>query len=682
MNQQSVPPVPFRITIGVTGHRDIQSDDTIKETIDKILDEIQTEYSQQSEAEIRFCVLSPLAEGADRIVAETVLQRSDAILRVVLPMTLADYFEDFEQENSHKQFYQLYNQDKSPLSLRNKSLKDEFPQEMIRVAKNQAYRDVGQFVVDHCDYLIAIFDGTLAKGVGGTGEIVDYAREKECPIYIIHPERASEFKKEEGKGITEQLFQNIQKFNLELKNRGVLEPDVQNTFNQFFSYALEEEDFHDFSVFCQKVIEQQDRDSTSAGVKIWSTLSEKGRDTAQKIAQKQKVYRLEKYDFVDELNVIINKANLFELKEFQNYELTEDLQKWLQEENREGQPQLQIQKMNRSVLQSEFSDTLKNPEVDELPTGVKTSVKHKLLPYFTFADSMALKYQKIYQRVGLWVFLLAFLAVALVGFGSIFFESIWWVILVELIILCSINVLIFWADSVVRSHSQYLEFRFLAERVRSFINLAACGLEPSTIHLYRRQDEEEKVRENKWMLLAAQEIWKQLSDDEAWQQIIQKGYVNEKFRTLSRYVTKKCLNDQIRYHYKTARRNKKMSNSFENSGEYIFYGAIIVALIHLLVSFWVPHLIPHYLDQLLIFLALILPASAAMCEAIRSHREFRRLAIRSQRMELELEGLKKNFTILSLEKYEESIREINQKLLEETEDWIALMSYANLYKAV
>jgi CTP synthase (UTP-ammonia lyase) len=54
-------------------------------------------------------------------------------------------------------------------------------------ARKKAYEIVGHHVVNHCDVLIALWDGRPSRGRGGTAEIVAYAREKKCPMLIISP---------------------------------------------------------------------------------------------------------------------------------------------------------------------------------------------------------------------------------------------------------------------------------------------------------------------------------------------------------------------------------------------------------------------------------------------------------------------------------------------------------------
>jgi hypothetical protein len=52
-------------------------------------------------------VLSPLAEGADRVVARAVLDYRGAHLDVVLPLSIEDYLEDLEPEYSMEEFRDL-----------------------------------------------------------------------------------------------------------------------------------------------------------------------------------------------------------------------------------------------------------------------------------------------------------------------------------------------------------------------------------------------------------------------------------------------------------------------------------------------------------------------------------------------------------------------------------------------
>lgn len=52
-------------------------------------------------------ILSPLAEGADRLVVREVLKFPGAVLEVVLPLEKDDYVRDFETKESKEEFEML-----------------------------------------------------------------------------------------------------------------------------------------------------------------------------------------------------------------------------------------------------------------------------------------------------------------------------------------------------------------------------------------------------------------------------------------------------------------------------------------------------------------------------------------------------------------------------------------------
>ena len=86
------------LMIGVTGHRSFEMADTAQR-VDRLLDEIIDAR--------RPVVVSCLAEGADRMVADLVLARPDAGLAVVLPLPADDYERDFATDASVAEFRAL-----------------------------------------------------------------------------------------------------------------------------------------------------------------------------------------------------------------------------------------------------------------------------------------------------------------------------------------------------------------------------------------------------------------------------------------------------------------------------------------------------------------------------------------------------------------------------------------------
>src|ERR1035441_7092052 len=123
-------PIPYRIRIGVTGHRNLAdpaaTQATVKESINAEVERLFPKESGQNIERVRragttaiaFRVLSPLAEGADRVVARAVLDYPGARLDVVLPLTVDDYLEDFATEESKEDFRDLLGKCRRPVPLR------------------------------------------------------------------------------------------------------------------------------------------------------------------------------------------------------------------------------------------------------------------------------------------------------------------------------------------------------------------------------------------------------------------------------------------------------------------------------------------------------------------------------------------------------------------------------------
>ncbi len=180
--------MPARIVVGVTGHRTLPPDPALARTVDSVLDEIELRATGEGRTPVGLTALSPLAEGADRLVAERILARPAGELNVILPMNEREYAADFETAGSRTEFEDLLSRARSVRRLPASS------------SRGEAYAQAGRFVVDHCDILIALWDGKPEEGPGGTAEIVRYAREKRRVLAWIDPGDAGPFKIEDPGG--------------------------------------------------------------------------------------------------------------------------------------------------------------------------------------------------------------------------------------------------------------------------------------------------------------------------------------------------------------------------------------------------------------------------------------------------------------------------------------------------
>jgi hypothetical protein len=119
-------------------------------------------------------VVSALAEGADRLVAEAVLRRPGSRLVAVLPMPRSEYLSDFGTPESRTEFLRL---------LGGAAEVAELP---ANSSRTQAYAAANALLLDGLDVLVAVWDGGGAQGQGGTAEVVARARALGLPLAWVH----------------------------------------------------------------------------------------------------------------------------------------------------------------------------------------------------------------------------------------------------------------------------------------------------------------------------------------------------------------------------------------------------------------------------------------------------------------------------------------------------------------
>ncbi|MBU1172891.1 MAG: hypothetical protein KKD44_25305 [Proteobacteria bacterium] len=544
--------IPQRLTIGITGHRHLDDESRIKDVVCTLVDTIKSTYKGNERTSIELCVLSALAEGADRIVADEVLNSDpNAVLKVMLPLVEAEYLEDFETQSSKEQFERLIQKSRNPASLRNRPLKDDYPEAMLVDARRQLYEDVGHFIVDHCDILVAVWDGKPARGIGGTARIVEYARQTDCPVYIINAHEPE------------------------------LKPfDIDLNFDALYSKI------DTWNSHCATPAKKEDK----------------------------------RGDY------------------------------------------------GENVFNSLFPDGT-NPET-LLSDQKETTLKQFLIPHYTTASRLAKNYQAWYKRMGNSIFWIAFAAVAGVALAVIFLREHEWFFLaafgLELIFMIMIVGIVVYDRRTGHFHKNWTECRFLAERIRTAFYNCICSMEGLPVFIPRRVQGE--MLENRWMDFVFDEVLSQSPE-------ISRGDI-QKINAFANYIQTAWIDEQINYHREKIESCNKSYHRLEKWCERVFYMALLAAFFHLVAHFFHNHLV----DHILTLAALILPALAATLEGIRSIREYKRLAIRSQQMERRLINLKKEFHVMTPEKLERIIGKMEKLMLEESEDWLSFMSPAELYK--
>ncbi len=159
------------IRIGITGHRILTQTDRreIEAGIAEALSKVMHTFPAYA-----FTILSALAEGADCLFVENALDRLKAQLIVVLPLPDNEYLEDFTNDDAKRIFTALLPEATDPPILISQ-----------QEDRETAYLKAGEYIVDHCDILTAIWDGKPAQGLGGTGQIVEIARQRGKPLIWI-----------------------------------------------------------------------------------------------------------------------------------------------------------------------------------------------------------------------------------------------------------------------------------------------------------------------------------------------------------------------------------------------------------------------------------------------------------------------------------------------------------------
>ncbi len=157
------------LVVGVTGHRDLRQEDLpeLRKIVGRVLDE-------KSSAATPLMLLSPLAEGADRLVANEALLRG-AWLVVILPMAQTLYETDFQTQESLDDFHELLANAKTIITLPHVSPTEEIQQQGSH-ARNLQYALAGTCVARHSHLLLALWDGKEEAGTGGTAQIVGFQR--------------------------------------------------------------------------------------------------------------------------------------------------------------------------------------------------------------------------------------------------------------------------------------------------------------------------------------------------------------------------------------------------------------------------------------------------------------------------------------------------------------------------
>jgi hypothetical protein len=452
-----------------------------------------------------------------------------------------EYVKDFETAESKQEFFDLLNRCRSPQRIKHHYSDDDVLTVEPAELRRHAYEAVGRHVVDHCDVLIAIWDGQPSRGRGGTAEIVDYAREHGRPYIRIWADEVETVEVVKGRGL------NV---------------------------------------------------SSIAGVELFNTFRIEPPGEAERYKE-----NLDRYHFGREPGA-------------------------------------------------------------KIPEEAKTAIRQGLFSYYVKASLLAKRNQAMYRRAGTYGYLLSAAAVASVAIAILFPAVATWAFSAELLILLSVSIIVGSAHRL-RSAEKWIEARFLTERIRAAIYMAACGVEVATIQVPAHLGQAEHPDD--WMVRVFDEIWNRMPR--------LPGCAAQDCQFLAHYIAEHWIQDQITFHENKTRREGLRNVRLWKYGRALVVITMIAAALHLLIS---PGVEAggsrEWIEKLLTFVAIAFPALAGAIFALRSHREHLRLERRSANMVPRLKHLKRLILhTFDLPSFEHVLRETESVMLHEAQDWLMLM---------
>jgi hypothetical protein len=694
------------VRIGVTGHRVLADTSRVKAGIEEALRRIETASPGSP-----IVVVSPLAEGADRLVAGCVLdRRPEARLVAVLPMFADAYAKDFASPESRAEFEQLLGRATCCIEL------------PTAPTRGESYETAGVAVLDQSDVLIAVWDGKKGQGRGGTAGVVRLARERGVPIAWVHAGNRNPHTTEPTSLGAEQgrvTFENFEAVGPAAPAGKADPPD--SDLMPALPYRIR------IGVVAAGGVESTDGmreaiDSLLPGAILglfdaqsrkqlaearytpiaYSVLARPGVEAERSLADE--VHRILAADVEGAIpqeqparvgRFIVNHCDVLILVEPPGtIGVAADSVRALAE--RKQRPIIHVQpgspsrirvtrgnglnaksitrldtfngyspgrKQVESYVENVCKDLFSSAEGSTLPEENRELVRKDLLPYYAKASYLAKKHQRVYRRAGSLVWLLFPLAIAAVAVGIQMPSWSMAAFGIEFLLLTIIAAVVIHADRR-RSLRSWIETRFLTERVRCAAFLAACGCEASALRVPPYMGDVEQ--RDQWMVLAFNEIWSRLSG--------RKARIDVSCETIRDFAGMAWVGDQIKYHENKAGDCERMGMRLERWGTAVFLLAMVAAATHMVVSRQGHHETPFI--SALTFAAIILPAVGAALGGFRSHREYSRLGKRSRNMAVELRKVQERLDDAeSVEEIRRVLAEAEEMMLGETQDWLMLMKF-------
>ncbi len=167
------------LVVAVTGHRDLVAGEVpgIRARVRALIDGLRDAYPNRA-----IVLMSALAEGADRLVAEEALDIGIPLV-AVLPMPREQYLQDFTAPESRAEFGRLCAAAADVFELPLVALAGRPAAGATQVNREAQYAQCGVFLCAHCHILLALWDGKASPRIGGTSQVVHFHHHDFMPGY-------------------------------------------------------------------------------------------------------------------------------------------------------------------------------------------------------------------------------------------------------------------------------------------------------------------------------------------------------------------------------------------------------------------------------------------------------------------------------------------------------------------
>jgi len=158
------------LCVGVTAHRDLVAAEipAIEAAVGAFFRGLMEDFP-----DLPLKLLTPLAEGGDQLAARVAISQGIPFV-AMLPMQQHEYERDFTSGTALSEFRTLLSAATQVITLPPAPAEGHSPGPDGEAERARQYAQLGVFLSNHCQVLLALWDGKPGLELGGTGQVVNY----------------------------------------------------------------------------------------------------------------------------------------------------------------------------------------------------------------------------------------------------------------------------------------------------------------------------------------------------------------------------------------------------------------------------------------------------------------------------------------------------------------------------